>query len=394
MSLASTDAKAPLDAKASPDAKVSPDAMQPQGRLAVYDEPRGPFTVRLFPLRAVAPGEILAKVRMSTICRSDIHSWLGHRPNPCPGVLGHEIVGTIVELGAGVTHDMRGDALAQGDRITWSEYFVRDADQVDLEVPQKSPSLAKYGHLAAATPPHHHGGFGEYCYLLPKTWVLKVPAALSDEEAAPVNCGVATMVCATERARIGLGDRVVIQGLGLLGLYGAALAKARGASEVVGIDPDASRRERGLRFGCDHVLDPTSTIDDDLVVVVRALCGGRGADAVIEVCGVPSVVATGLRMLGHGGRFVLAGMVNPNAGATIDLGLVLRGLLTIEGVHNYHPRHLCEALDFVARWKSRFPFHELVDGHYALDDVERAMRDADERRVVRAAVVPWSQRRA
>ena len=65
-----------------------------QGRLAVYDAPNKPFEIRLFPVRAPRADEVLVKIRMSTICRSDIHSYLGHRPNPCPGVLGHEIIGT------------------------------------------------------------------------------------------------------------------------------------------------------------------------------------------------------------------------------------------------------------------------------------------------------------
>jgi len=78
--------------------------------------------------------------------------------------------------------------------------------------------------MAVTTDPHHHGGFGEYCYILPKSWILKLPEELTDEEATPINCGVATMVCVTERAEIGVGEAVVVQGLGLLGLYGAALA--------------------------------------------------------------------------------------------------------------------------------------------------------------------------
>ena len=64
--------------------------------------------------------------------------------------------------------------------------------------------------------------FAEYCYILPGTGILKLPTNLADEEAALLNCGVATMVSVTEAAAIGMGDTVVIQGLGLLGLYGAA----------------------------------------------------------------------------------------------------------------------------------------------------------------------------
>jgi putative phosphonate catabolism associated alcohol dehydrogenase len=350
------------------------------GWLSVYEHPNAAFQLRLFPIRDPLPGEVLVKVRMCTICRSDIHSYLGHRPNPTPGVLGHEIIGTIVSLGEGVTQDMRGDPLSPGDRITWSEYFIPgDSYHTEvLDLPQKSPGVEKYGHMAATTPPHHHGGFGQYCYILPKSWILRLPDALSDEEATPINCGVATM----------MGDTVVVQGLGLLGLYGAAIAKARGARTVIGIDPVPARREQGQRFGCDAVLDPDALGETALVQQVRALCPPDGADAVIEVCGHPDVVFPGIQMARVGGRYVLGGFVNPGSFAKLDLNQILRKLLTLRGVHNYHPRHLIEALDFITAHRHRFPFNDLVDGRYGLDQVGLAMQDAGDRKVLRAAIVP------
>ena len=122
-------------------------------------------------------------------------------------------------------------------------------------------------------------------------------ASSSDAEATPVNCGVATVICVTEKAEIRMGDAVVVQGLGLLGLYAAAIAKARGARLVIGIDGVAARRELGRRFGCDHVFDPGAQDDAALVRQVKALCKPEGADAVIEVCGYPSVIPVGIQML-------------------------------------------------------------------------------------------------
>ncbi|MBK6472106.1 MAG: zinc-binding dehydrogenase [Betaproteobacteria bacterium] len=359
-------------------------------RVAVYDAPNAPFALREFPLRPPAEGEVLVRIAMSTICRSDIHSWQGHRPNPCPGVLGHEIVGRIAALGAGIDRDMRGELLAVGDRITWSEYFIPGPNYCSdvLDLPQKSPGVDKYGHMAAATPPHHHGGFGEYCYILPQSWILRLPDALSDAEAAPINCGVATMIAVTEAAEIRIGESIVVQGLGLLGLYGAAIAKARGAGQVIGIDGVADRRERSLRFGVDVALDPTDVESGELARRVAAMCRPLGADVVLEVCGDPGVIPSGMAMLRVGGRYVLGGVVNPGAMVTLDANLLLRKMLTLTGVHNYHPRHLVEALDFVVAQRRRFPFAELVDGIYPLDRVDDAMADAAARRVLRAAIVP------
>jgi len=354
-------------------------SLPPTGRLAVYDAPNGPFRIARYPLREPARDEALVRVRMSTICRSDIHSYQGHRPSPCPGLLGHEIVGDIVALGAAVTRDMRDDPLSVGDRVTWSEYFVpgRSHARDVLDLPQKAPGVDKYGHMSCETAPHHHGGFGEYCYIRPDSWILRLPDSLSDAEATPINCGVATMCAVIEAAQPRLGQTVVVQGLGLLGLYGAALAKSLGASRVVGVDAVPERRALGLRFGVDVALDPA-----------EAASLPADADAVIEVCGDPSAIPVGLGWLRAGGRYVVAGMVSPGAMVTLDANLLLRRCVTLVGVHNYHPRHLPQALAFVVANRTRFPFGELVDGRYRLDEVDRAMADAAARRVLRAAILP------
>jgi putative phosphonate catabolism associated alcohol dehydrogenase len=359
-------------------------------KAAVYEAPNTPFILKEYPLRAVRRGEVLVRVTMSTICRSDIHSYEGHRPNPCPGILGHEIIGVIEEIGEGIDKDMRGDPLKVGDRITWSEYFF-DGDcyyREVLDMPQKCNGVRKYGHDLAEEDPHFLGGFAEYCYILPGTWILKLPAELSDEEATPLNCGVATMASVTEAAEIGLGDAVVIQGLGLLGLYGAAMAKARGARCVIGLDAVASRLDVARKFGADHVIDISRNSAKSVIDEVRKLCRPDGADAVIEVCGVPDVIPQGLQMLRVGGRYVLGGLVNPNANVTIDANVLLRRWITMRGIHNYHPRHLIQALDFVMANRMRFPFKDIVDSKFALKDLDSAFKKASERTVLRAAIVP------
>ncbi|MEX0695727.1 MAG: zinc-binding dehydrogenase [Rhodospirillales bacterium] len=360
------------------------------GRAAVYDEPNAPFVIREFPVRDVHADEVLTRVTMSTICRSDIHSYEGHRPNPCPGILGHEIIGVIEQIGEEITHDMRGDPLALGDRVTWTEYFHHGANYYRdiLDMPQKSPGVRKYGHDLVADDPHFIGGFAEYCYILPGTGILKLPDAITDEEATPLNCGAATMVAVTEAAEIGMGDTVVIQGLGLLGIYGCALAKARGARKVVGLDAVAERLKMAQRFGADEVLDVAAMDEKALIDQVRRLSPPDGADVVIEVCGVASVIPSGLRMLRTGGRYILAGMVSPGANFTADANEILRKWITLRGVHNYHPRHLIQALDFVMANRDRFPFGEIVDSKFTLDQLDEAFAKASERTVMRAAIIP------
>ena len=308
-------------------------------------------------MRPARAGEALVRVAMSTICRSDIHSYEGRRPNPTPCILGHEIIGVIEELGPGVERDLRGEPLRAGDRVTWTEYFF-DGDcyyRDVLDMPQKCPGLRKYGHDRADEDPHFTGGFAEYCYVLPGTGILKLAPALSDEEATPLNCGVATMMAVTEAAAIGMGDTVVVQGLGLLGLYGVAIAVTRGARLVIGLDAVPARLEAARRFGAGLTLDVGRSSGDEIVRQVREACRPDGADGVIEVCGVQDVIPSGLAMLRTGGRYVLGGLVNPDAHVTIDANVVVRKWITLRGIHNFHPRHLVQAHDFVLANRGALP---------------------------------------
>ena len=360
------------------------------GRAAVYDAPNEPFKIREFPVRDVYADEVLVRITMSTICRSDIHSYQGHRPNPCPGILGHEIVGIIEQLGQNMNHDMRGDPLAIGKRITWTEFFhegesyYRDVH----DLPQKSVGVRKYGHDLATKDPHFLGGFAEYCYIQPGTGILNLPNEITDEEATPLNCGVATMISVTEAAQINMGETVVVQGLGLLGLYGCAIAKARGARRVIGLDVVANRLAIARKFGADETFDVSALSVGDLIDKVRAACPPDGADVCIEVCGHPDVIKTGIKMLRTGGRYIIAGLVNPNANIIIDGNEILRKMITLKGVHNYHPRQLIQALDFVMANRERFPFREIVDSTFTLDQLDEAFSCATDLSVLRAAIIP------
>lgn len=364
--------------------------VQKTARAAVYDAPNEPFVIREFPIRDVKSGEALVRVTMSTICRSDIHSYQGHRPNPCPGILGHEIIGIIEQLGETVTHDLRGDALACGDRVTWTEFFHSgESYYTDVhDMPQKAEGVRKYGHDLANEDPHFLGGFAEYCYIQPGTGILKLPDSISDEEATPLNCGIATMISVIEATEIVEGDTVVVQGLGLLGLYGCAIAKSRGAKHVIGLDVVLDRLEMAAKFGADQTVDISGMSSDQQVEKIRGICQPDGADAVIEVCGAPSAVPVGVNMLRVGGRYTIAGLVNPNAHFTLDGNQILKRWITLRGIHNYHPRHLVQALDFVMENRGRFPFAEIVDSKFSLDQLNEAFDRAGRNDVLRAAIVP------
>src|SRR3546814_14389690 len=101
-----------------------------------------------------------------------------------------------------------------------------------------------------------------------------------------------------------------------------------------------------------------------MVKTVRDACRPDGADVVIEVCGVPDVIPAGLDMLRIGGRYVLGGLVSPGADVTIDANILVKNWITLKGIHNYPPRHLIQALDFVMTHRDRLSVKATFDSPY------------------------------
>jgi len=364
--------------------------MARMARAAVFEGVNKPFVMREYPVRPPEAGEVLVKVSMSTICRSDIHTWEGKRRNPCPSILGHEIIGVIDAIGSGIDRDLRGEKLREGDRITWTEFFSCGECYYCriLDLPQKCTGLRKYGHDPADRPPHLTGGFAEYCYVLPGTGLVLLPEGLSDDEATPINCGGASMVAMTEAGGIGVGDTVVIQGLGMLGLTGVALARARGAVRVIGLDAVEARLRMAERLGADLTFDVSAMEPEVLVNCVRDACPPDGADVVIEVCGLPAVISQGLDMLRKGGRYVIGGLAYPSDQVAIDWHKFFYRNISIIGSANYHPKHLVQAVDFFASNRNVLPLKDLVDGHFPLENLTAAFEKAASHQVLRAGIVP------
>jgi putative phosphonate catabolism associated alcohol dehydrogenase len=361
-----------------------------RGLAAVFQGPGQPSKLVEYPLRVPAAGEVLVRVSLATVCGSDVHAWTGRRELPTPAILGHEIVGVIEALGDDPPRDLLGHDLRLGQRVTWTEYVAcgRCLACAPLALPQKCTRVRKYGHERASDPPHLLGGFGRFCYLLPGTGIVPVPEELTDDEAAPVNCGVATMTAVTETAAIAAGETVVVLGAGLLGLYGVAMARAQNPAHVIAIDGVPARRALACRFGADAALATEDLESEGLAPFTgRACCPGT-ADVVIETAGAAGALVDGLSLLRPGGRLVTAGLVVPGSIVTLDASEIVHRCATIRGVHNYAPRHLVAALDFIQAHRDRLPFGNLVDARFPLEATDAALAAAAERRALRPAVVP------
>lgn len=350
---------------------------------ALFHGPGQPLELKEFAIPAPASREALVKITCSTICGSDLHTWHGRRQEPTPCVLGHEIVGTIVALGSNFPqHDLRGDALAIGDRITWTiAASCGECFFCTHEIPQKCEHLFKYGHNRIAPGHEFNGGFAKYCLIAPGTGVVKLPASLSDELAAPANCAVATVAAAHRLAGDVKGSTVVVMGCGVLGLNAIAMAAANGAAAIIGCDISEARAASAKAFGATHFALPA-----EVTAIAKKCSAGRGADVMLEFSGSSDAVTAGLTTLRTGGTAVIAGTASPGKPVELAPEGLVRRMLTLKGLHNYAPRDLVTAVDFLAANRERFPFDSLSGGSFPLEEIEAAFESASQQPGCRVAI--------
>lgn len=366
-----------------------------EGRIARFDAPGAPFKIETVRLPEVAAGQILVRVIRANICGSDVHAWHGTFATrglggQLPTVLGHEMVGAVEALGDGVTADSNGAPLGVGVRVVFPYFFCCHTCRNCLAGRRNACLKLKMAMLGRADePPYFVGGYGDYFLLPAGAVVYTVPDTISDDVAAGANCALSQVMYGLERVEQGLGEHVVVQGAGALGLYAVAVAKARGATRVIAVDGVPERLELATAFGADAVIDlNAATTPKERVKAVRALTDGQGADVVVEVVGHPSAIEEGLQMLGQFGRYVEIGNINMGKTFDFDPSRFVFGNKTMVGVSLYDPAVLSRALTFLVQHQHALPLDRLAAASYSLDDINEAFSAAEGKRDVRAAIVP------
>lgn len=355
-------------------------------RAVLFSGSDQPLEIVAVPVREPRGAEILVRVTCCTLCRSDLHTHAGRRVEPTPCVLGHEVVGRVEAFGPDAPRaDWAGTPAGVGSRVTWAVavgcgdcFFCRE------DLPQKCERLFKYGHVATSRERPDSGGLADVLTLRPKTAWFVVPDEIPDRVAAPANCSTATAAAVLGAAGPVAGRSVVVHGAGVLGLTACAMARANGAKVVLAVDPSPLSRERAWRFGATQVAEPGESTPSQ----VAGLTFGRGADVVLELAGTAMSVESAIEVVRTGGVVVLVGTVTPTAAVPLDPERFVRRMITIRGVHNYHPRDLATALAFLAGPGQRFPFAELVDTEFPLTQVGEAFTVAHANPGIRIAVVP------
>lgn len=318
--------------------------------------------IREFPIPAPGPGQVLVRMQASTICGSDLRAIYrpaqqGSGPEAYRGVIaGHEPAGVVEEVGRGVAR------FSVGDRVAL--YHIAGCGlchdcRTGWMISCTSPTRAAYGW-------QRDGGHAPYLLAEERTLVA-LPDQLSFLEGALVACGLGTAWAACRRADISGADRVLVTGLGPVGIGAAMLAQALGA-RVVGFDPNAERSELARGLGID-----VAAVDRDPAAALADASGGIGFEVALECSGSPDARRLALEIARPWGRVVFVG---EGGSLTIDVSpLVIHPQLTIHGSWVCSIGQMEELVELLVRWDLRPD--RMVTHRFQVSDADEAYRLAD-----------------
>jgi propanol-preferring alcohol dehydrogenase len=258
-------------------------------RAAVVARYGGALEVMDRPIPSPAVGEVLVKVRASGLCSTDLHLLSGRQPlGELPRILGHELAGDVAELGDGVAQWQVGDRVTAALDVTCG--YCRHCLAGDTQLCQAKQRIGF----------ERDGGHAEYV-VVPAQNLVRIPDSLGYDAAAILPDAIACMYHSLiGQGRVGIGTRVLILGVGGLGIHGVQIARSAGA-EVFATSRQANRVALARHYGATAIntglrkLEPT----------IADLTGGDGVDVVVDNIGTRDSVRQGLSVLRPGGKFLV-----------------------------------------------------------------------------------------
>jgi threonine dehydrogenase-like Zn-dependent dehydrogenase len=361
--------------------KMMPLAHTATMRAAVF---HGTADIRVeeVPRPQAGAGEVVIRVTLTTICGTDLHILRGEYPVANGLVIGHEPVGVIDEIGAGVT------GYAVGERVLVGAITPCGQCHACL-----SGSLSQCGHGSGYEAIGGwrfgntiNGAQAEYL-LVPNAQanLAKIPDGVTDEQVVLLADIASTGIGGAESAGVKIGDSVVVFAQGPIGLCASLGAKLMGAAMVIGVDGDDHRLAFAKRMGVDILIDYRTT---DVIAEVRRLTGG-GADVAIEALGTQQTFENALRVLRPGGTLSSLGVYSGKLQVPYDA--FAAGLGDYRIVTTLCPggkERMRRLIEMVHRGK--LDLTPLLTHRFALNDIATAYRLFGERAegVMKVAITP------
>ena len=373
-------------------------------RVSVFEGPGTSPQIKTVPRPKVPDKAALIQVGACGICGTDLHILKGHWPKPLPWplTLGHEVAGIIAEKGPALEEDFMGNPLTVGSKVMLPPLMPCGECYYCVHYPKNANKCLNptyYGrYLSFDKPPHLWGGWSEMEYvdleMLPATKIYRLPDDMSlmlGSLAEPLTSSLRAFKRAVEVGGFQVGDTVVIQGSGPIGILAIVAAKEMGAGRVVVIGaPDKPRLELCREFGVDATVSIDEfTTPESRVKAVREVVGGFGADVVMDCTGHPSAGPEGMEMLRDGGTYVEMGQFTDAGSIETNWHRICVKDINILGSWAFTGNDIPLGIGMLHRTRDRYPFDKLqTKFSFSKAGITEAIESAMDMRVVKATIVP------
>jgi len=351
-------------------------------KAAQIIEPNKPLKISEIDTPTPTGKQVLVKVKAVGVCHSDLHLWEGgydtgdgfmkvtDRGVRFPVIPGHEIVGTVAQIGDSVEGIKVGDDVLVYPWIGCGSCPTCEKGDTNLcEAPQ---SLGVF----------QDGGYSEYS-LIPDYKFLAKISGIDLEGAASLACSGLTAYTAVKKAISNSPENILIVGAGGLGLMAVQITKALSNANIICADLDDGRLKKAKEFGANNIIN-TNAIgygQPEPSKNIMSICDEKGVDSILDFVNAPPTVKLDLSVIRKRGNIVLVGLF----GGSIDLSLVSIPLkaITIQGAYTGNYNDMIELLDLAKRGVIK----PIVSKHYSLDEVNNALEDLKNRKIIGRSVI-------
>ena len=346
-------------------------------KAAQIIEPNEPLKINDIEISKPNGNQVLVKVKSTGVCHSDLHLWEGgydtgdgfmkvtDRGVKFPVVPGHEVVGTVEEIGESVQDVNVGDMVLVYPWIGCGSCST--CNKGDTNLCESPKSLGVF----------QNGGYAE-SVLIPDYRFLAKIDGLDPDGAASLACSGLTAYTAIKKALVNDPENILIVGAGGLGLMGVQVAKALTKSNIICADLDDEKLNSAKELGATHIIN---TKEPDAVKKIMSICNEKGVDSIVDFVNAPPTVKMNLSLIRKRGNIILVGLF----GGAVELPLVSVPLkaITIQGAYTGNYNDMIELIKLAQDGVIK----PIVSKHYTLDEANTALEDLKNRKIIGRAVI-------
>jgi threonine dehydrogenase-like Zn-dependent dehydrogenase len=354
------------------------------GRATVLVEPDHIETWEV-PVVDPEPGGALVRVLIGGVCGSDVHIASGEAGRmPFPIILGHEGVGVVEKLGK-IDNDYAGVPVKSGDLVYWSP-IARCHRCHSCVVLEESPCENSRFFEHAKKP--NWGSYADYAWLPSGLAFFKLPEKADPLAVAALGCALPTVLRGFDRCGpVRLGERVVVQGAGPVGLSAVLVAAQAGARDIIVVDGVERRLDVARSLGATATVS-LSLSQDERKRAIYDLTGVSGPSLVVEAAGALPAFPEGVDITGPHGRYVILGLWGAIGTQPISPRDMTTKNITVAGASFPKPKNYYHAMHLAAHLQERVPLASLITHRFPIEKAADALAAVQNGTAIKAVIDP------